>query len=71
VPIIIMNSTDISSEVESVFPEDIGNPPVQKVTPSASTVFHYDCGGRLIAETTGDAVTDYVYLDELPVTVLK
>lgn len=44
---------------------------VQKVAPGASTVFHYDSGGRLIAESTGQAVTDYVYLDDIPVAVVR
>jgi YD repeat-containing protein len=44
---------------------------VQKLAAGASTVFHYDSGGRLIAESTGDVVTDYVYLDDIPVAVLR
>lgn len=44
---------------------------VQKYTPTATTVFHYDLAGRLIAETAGGATTEYVYLDDMPVAVLK
>jgi hypothetical protein len=44
---------------------------VQKVTPAANTVFHYDLAGKLIAETTDGATTEYVYLDDVPVAVLK
>jgi YD repeat-containing protein len=48
---------------------------VQKITPTDSTVFHYDLAGKLISETTtiGNVVTniDYVYLGDLPVAVLK
>lgn len=44
---------------------------VQKVTPQATMVFHYDANGKLIAETAGNATTEYVYLDDVPVAVLK
>lgn len=48
---------------------------VQKITPTQSTVFHYDTGGKLIAETIagsgGPSIIDYVYLDDMPVAVLK
>lgn len=44
---------------------------VLKTTPAASTVFHYDLGGRLIAESTNGALTEYVWLDDVPVAVLK
>ena len=44
---------------------------VQKITPAATTVFHYDLDGKLIAETSGGATTEYVYLDDVPVAVLK
>jgi len=48
---------------------------VQKITPTQSTVFHYDTGGKLIAETSGQsgspASIDYVYLNDMPVAVLK
>lgn len=43
---------------------------VQKTTPSSSTVFHYDIGGRLIGESTAGVVTEYIYLDDVPVAVL-
>jgi YD repeat-containing protein len=48
---------------------------VRKVTPTENTVFHYDAGGKLIAEsTTAAGVTktqEYVYLGDMPVAVLK
>lgn len=48
---------------------------VRKVTPSETTVFHYDADGKLIAETTtgasGTRTQDYVYLGSKPVAVLK
>lgn len=48
---------------------------VRKVTPTATTVFHYDAGGKLIAESTTESGTtktqEYVYLGDLPVAVLK
>jgi YD repeat-containing protein len=44
---------------------------VQKITPNATTVFHYDGSGKLIAESTDGALTEYVYLDDMPVAVLK
>jgi hypothetical protein len=44
---------------------------VQKITPTETTVFHYDRSGKLIAEGTGSTLTEYVYLDDIPVAVLK
>ena len=44
---------------------------VQKTGPTASTWYHYDQSGRLISERTGQSDTDYVYLDDIPVVVLK
>ncbi|MES2296809.1 MAG: hypothetical protein V4582_07180 [Pseudomonadota bacterium] len=52
---------------------------VQKKTPLETTVFHYDGGGKLIAESTtsasassaGTSIQEYVYLGDLPVAVLK
>ncbi|MES2299995.1 MAG: hypothetical protein V4582_23355 [Pseudomonadota bacterium] len=52
---------------------------VQKKTPLETTVFHYDGGGKLIAESTtsasasgaGTTTQEYVYLGDLPVAVLK
>jgi YD repeat-containing protein len=44
---------------------------VQKVAPGSTTTFHYDHTGKLIAESTNGALTEYVYLDDLPVAVLK
>lgn len=39
--------------------------------PNLVTLYHYDLAGKLIAETTGDLDTNYVYLDEIPVAVIK
>lgn len=48
---------------------------VRKVTPTDTTVFHYEAGGKLIAEsTTAGGVTtlqEYIYLGDMPVAVLK
>lgn len=49
---------------------------VLKITPTDTTVFHYDQGGKLIAESTSSGANpgigqEYVYLDDLPVAVLK
>jgi YD repeat-containing protein len=44
---------------------------VQKVTPTSTTVYHYDGNGKLIAESTDGALTEHVYLGEMPVAVLK
>jgi YD repeat-containing protein len=46
---------------------------VEKTVNGASTVFHYDSGGRLIAESdaTGIVKVEYIYLNSIPVAVLK
>lgn len=52
---------------------------IVKITPTETTIFHYDLGGKLIAEsistiTANGVITrnqDYVYLGDLPVAVLK
>ena len=44
---------------------------MQKTTPTATTVYHYDGSGKLIAENTNGALTEYVYLGDMPVAVLK
>jgi YD repeat-containing protein len=48
---------------------------VRMVTPTETTVFHYDQGGKLIAETTTKAgistSQEYIYLGDMPVAVLK
>lgn len=50
---------------------------VQKIVPGSGnqaatvTLYHYDLAGKLIAESTGNQETHYVYLDELPVAVIK
>jgi YD repeat-containing protein len=48
---------------------------VRKVTPTTTTVFHYDLSGKLIAEATTAAgmstTQEYVYLGDLPVAAFK
>lgn len=46
---------------------------VRKTSSSADTVYHYDSGGRLIAESTaGGAVrAEYIYLNDIPVAVAR
>jgi YD repeat-containing protein len=44
---------------------------VLKTTPASSTVFHYDSGGKLIAESSDGTATEYVWLDDVPVAALK
>ncbi|RJG05285.1 RHS repeat protein [Noviherbaspirillum cavernae] len=46
---------------------------VQKITPTEAIVYHYDTGGKLIGESTADGIfrKDYVYLNDIPVAVLK
>ena len=46
---------------------------VQKTVAGVATVFHYDSGGRLIAETdaAGAVKVEYVYLNDIPLAVLK
>lgn len=44
---------------------------VQKITPNETTVFHYDQSGKLIAENTGTSTTEYIYLGDMPVAVLR
>lgn len=48
---------------------------VRKVTPTDTTVFHYDGAGKLIAETVTTGGTskhqEYVYLGDMPVAVIK
>lgn len=38
---------------------------------NVSTLYHCDQGGRLISEQRGQSHVDYVYLDDIPVAVLK
>lgn len=38
---------------------------------NVSTLYHYDQGGHLISEQRGQSHVDYVYLDDIPVAVLK
>ena len=40
-------------------------------SPNIVTVYHYDLGGKLLAEVTGNQETNYVYLDDIPVAVIK
>jgi YD repeat-containing protein len=48
---------------------------VRKVTPTETTIFHYDTAGKLIAETTTVAgvgkTQEHIYLGDMPVAVLK
>jgi YD repeat-containing protein len=44
---------------------------VSKKTPKILTFYHYDLDGKLLSELTGQAYTDYVFLDRLPIAVLK
>ena len=44
---------------------------VRKTTPASTTVYHYDRSGKLIAESTDGVMTEYVYLGDMPVAVLK
>ena len=44
---------------------------VLKIIPAATTVYHYDLGGKLIGEVTGTKGTDYVYLNDMPVAVAQ
>ena len=45
---------------------------VRKTNTLGDTVFHYDSGGRLIAETTpaGALKREYYYLGDIPVAVV-
>jgi YD repeat-containing protein len=44
----------------------------KKVTAAGTTIFHYDQGGKLIAETDqqGNLMKDYVYLDDVPLAAV-
>ena len=46
---------------------------VKKSVAGIDTVFHYDSGGRLISETdgAGNVRQEYVYLNDIPLAVLK
>lgn len=46
---------------------------VKKSVAGIDTVFHYDSGGRLISETdgAGNVKQEYVYLNDIPLAVLK
>ncbi|MBC3919485.1 RHS repeat protein [Undibacterium sp. CY18W] len=50
---------------------------VQKAVPAngsnaaTSTLYHYDGGGKLISERTGQSDVDYIYLGDIPVAVIK
>jgi RHS Repeat len=46
---------------------------IRKMNPQGDTVYHYDNQGRLIAESTpsGQIHTEYIYLRDMPVAVLK
>jgi len=40
-------------------------------TPNTVTLYHYDLGGKLLAEVTGTSETTYIYLDDIPVAMIK
>jgi YD repeat-containing protein len=46
---------------------------VEKATGTAATMYHYDTGGHLIAESdpTGKVQAEYIYLNDIPVGVFK
>jgi YD repeat-containing protein len=46
---------------------------IRKTSTSADTVYHYDSGGRLIAETSASGVVraEYIYLNDIPVAVVR
>ena len=44
---------------------------VQKLGADRSTLFQYDQAGKLIGETSGQSLIEYVYLDDLPVAMLR
>lgn len=44
---------------------------VQKISPNETTVFHYDNSGKLIAESNGYSNVEYIYLNDMPIAVLK
>lgn len=39
--------------------------------PNIATIYHYDLNGKLLGEVTGNQETTYVYLDDIPVAVIK
>ncbi|BBB62726.1 hypothetical protein UNDKW_4453 [Undibacterium sp. KW1] len=47
------------------------NVPANGSNPATNTVYHYDMNGRLISERNGQGDVDYVYLDNIPVAVIK
>ena len=44
---------------------------VVKSTPSSKILFHYDIEGRLIAESGGQTDVEYIFLENLPVAVMR
>lgn len=40
-------------------------------SPNVATIYHYDLGGKLLGEITGTQDTTYIYLDDIPVAVIK
>lgn len=40
-------------------------------SPNIVTLYHYDLAGKLLGEVTGNNDTSYVYLDDLPIAVIK
>ena len=39
--------------------------------PATTTVFNYDMNGKLINEHTGTSITDYLYLNDTPIAVVR
>jgi YD repeat-containing protein len=46
---------------------------IRKTATQGDTVYHYDSQGRLIAESSSSGMvqTEYIYLGDIPVAVLK
>ena len=65
---VLDNSTEVASYVY-----DARNLRVKKTTPTATTVFHYDTQGRLIAETdtAGNTLAEYIYLNDTPLATIR
>ena len=45
--------------------------PANGNNPAANTLYHYDLGGKLISEQTGQADVDYIYLEQMSVAVIR
>jgi len=58
--------------VTSIYQIDALGRRIRKTNPTGDILFHYDLGGRLIAETTagGILLKEYLYLNDLSVAVV-